>query len=97
MCTIINPLIPLLIEYVLLFWCLRNLDGTHENAPPKGDNTDDIENVITTFANVLNIGDNPDMPSSASNLSSKQEEVMVDNGFVKIPSEMDNSESNDNR
>ena len=95
MCTIINPLIPLLIEYVLLYWCLRNFDGTHENAPPKGDNTDDIENVINKFANVLTIGDNPDMPSSTSNLS--REDVMVDGDFVNIPSEIDNRESNDNR
>lgn len=62
---------------------------------PKGENTDDIENITKTFANVLTIGDNPYMPSSTSNLW--REDVMVDDDFVNIPSEMDNRESNDNR
>jgi hypothetical protein len=87
-------LVPFLIEYGLSYLFHRKYDARQVTLPPKGENIDDNEKISETFANIVNMNDNPGMPSSTSGLPSG--DVMVGD-FVNIPIETDTRELNDNR
>ena len=86
-------MVPFLIEYGLFYLFDRKYDARQVTLPPKDENIDDIEKISETFANVVNMNDNPGI-SSTSGLPSG--DVMVGD-FVNIPIETDTRELNDNR